>query len=146
MVGQWKHTCLPPLRSEFKFLASPHVGKLVVAYCWSALHSTEPWPTVCTGFLCPSNYLSKYSIGMGDRFGALLMYLMAVWLTLVDWNPFWPCFSYKQHKKYELVHFALFSEVYIKLFKRQFYISFFYSQGRKNLKILFMTDICGNTL
>ena len=33
----------------------PYVGKLVVAYRWSAVYSTEPGPTVCTGFLCPQN-------------------------------------------------------------------------------------------
>ena len=38
------------------FQARPQVGKLVVACRWSAVYSTEPWPTVCTGFLCPSNY------------------------------------------------------------------------------------------
>ena len=34
----------------------PYVGNLVVAYQWSAVYSTEPSPTVCTGFLCPQNY------------------------------------------------------------------------------------------
>ena len=34
----------------------PYVGKLVVAYQWPTVYSTEPWPTVCTGFLCPQNY------------------------------------------------------------------------------------------
>ena len=33
--------------------ARPNVGKLVVAFLWSAVYSTEPWPTVCTGLLCP---------------------------------------------------------------------------------------------
>ena len=28
------------------------MGKLVVSYWWSAVYSTEPGPTVCTGFLC----------------------------------------------------------------------------------------------
>ena len=31
----------------------PHVGKLVVVCCWLAVYSTEPWPTVSIGFLCP---------------------------------------------------------------------------------------------
>ena len=38
----------------------PYVGKLVVAYWWSAVYSTEPLPTVCTRFLCPQNYPSWY--------------------------------------------------------------------------------------
>ena len=36
-----------------RFPARPQVGKLVVACRWSIVYSTEPWPTVCTGFLCP---------------------------------------------------------------------------------------------
>ena len=44
------------------FPALPQVGKLVVACHWSAVYSTEPWQTVCTGFLCPSNYLSWYDL------------------------------------------------------------------------------------
>ena len=32
----------------------PHVKKLAVACHWLAVYSKEPWPTVCTGFLCPS--------------------------------------------------------------------------------------------
>ena len=32
------------------------------------------------------------SSGMGDHFSALLVSLMALWLALVDQNPFWPCF------------------------------------------------------
>ena len=35
----------------------PYVGKLVVAYQWWAVYSTEPLSTVCTGFLCPQNDL-----------------------------------------------------------------------------------------
>ena len=31
----------------------PYMGKFIVAHRWSAFYSTEPWPTVCTGFLCP---------------------------------------------------------------------------------------------
>ena len=31
------------------------------------------------------------STGMGDRFGALLVSLMALRLTLIDQNPFWSC-------------------------------------------------------
>ena len=34
------------------------MGKFVVAYWWSAVYSTEPWPNVCTSLLRPSNYLS----------------------------------------------------------------------------------------
>ena len=40
----------------------PCVGKLVVAYQWSAVYSTEPLPTVCTGFLSPQNYPSSYDL------------------------------------------------------------------------------------
>ena len=39
----------------------PHVGKLIVVCCWSAVYITEPWPTVCTGFLCPPSYSSQYN-------------------------------------------------------------------------------------
>ena len=55
---------LSPPTSEIgvRFPARPQVGKLVVGYRWSAVYSTEPWPTVCTGFLCPSNYLSWYDL------------------------------------------------------------------------------------
>ena len=42
--------------------ARPQVGKLVVAWSWSAVYSTEPQWTVCTGFLCPSNYPSWYDL------------------------------------------------------------------------------------
>ena len=37
-------------------------GKLVVACRWSSVYTTEPWRTVCTGFLCPSNYPSWYDL------------------------------------------------------------------------------------
>ena len=40
----------------------PQVGKLVVACCLSAVYSTEPWRTVCTGFLCPSSYPLWYNL------------------------------------------------------------------------------------
>ena len=40
------------------FSAQPEEGKLVVACRWSAVYSTEPWRTVCTGFLRPYNYPS----------------------------------------------------------------------------------------
>ena len=40
----------------------PYVGKLVVAYRWSAVYSTEPWPTVCPGFLSPQIYPSWYDL------------------------------------------------------------------------------------
>ena len=33
--------------------ARPQVGKLVVVCRWLVVYSTKPWPTVCTGFLCP---------------------------------------------------------------------------------------------
>ena len=55
---------LSPSSSEarVRFPAWPQVGKLVVACRWSTVYSTEPWPTVCTGFLCPSNYPSWYDL------------------------------------------------------------------------------------
>ena len=37
-------------------IPGPYVGKLGVAYQWSAVYRTKPCPTVCTGFLCPQNY------------------------------------------------------------------------------------------
>ena len=45
-----------------QFPALPQVGKLVFACRLSAVYSTEPWPTVCTGFLCPSNYPPWYDL------------------------------------------------------------------------------------
>ena len=45
----------PTSEAGVRFSARPQVGKLVVACRWSAVYSTEPWRTVCTGFLCPSN-------------------------------------------------------------------------------------------
>ena len=35
--------------------------------------------------------MGSVSTGMGDRFGALLVSLMALWLTLIDLNPFRLC-------------------------------------------------------
>ena len=52
----------PTSEAGVQFQARPQVGKLVVACRWSAVYSTEPWPTVCTGFLCPSDYLSWYDL------------------------------------------------------------------------------------
>ena len=52
----------PTFEVGVQFPAWPQVGKLVVACRWSAVYSTEPWRTVCTGFLCPSNYLSWYDL------------------------------------------------------------------------------------
>ena len=40
MVAQWQHTLVPCLRSAFQTLNL--VRKLVVAYRWSAVYSTEP--------------------------------------------------------------------------------------------------------
>ena len=53
----------PPTSEISGSNAGPCVGKLVVSYRWSAVYSTEPWPTVCTSFLCPQNYLSLYTSG-----------------------------------------------------------------------------------
>ena len=50
-----------------RFPGLPQVGKLVVACHWSAVYSTEPWPTVCTDFLCPSNYPSWYDLYNVER-------------------------------------------------------------------------------
>ena len=52
----------PTSEAGVRFLAWPQVGKLVVACRWSAVYSTEPQRTVCTGFLCPSNYPSWYDL------------------------------------------------------------------------------------
>ena len=52
----------PTSEAGVQFPAWPQVGKLVVACRWSAVYSTEPWCTVCTGFLCPSNYPSWYDL------------------------------------------------------------------------------------
>ena len=38
------------------------------------------------------------STQMGDHFGALLLSLMALWLTLVDRNPFQPCLNNKKQE------------------------------------------------
>ena len=48
-------TNLPPT-SEVRVLiiALPQERKMVAAWCWSAVYKTEPRPTVCSGFLCPS--------------------------------------------------------------------------------------------
>ena len=61
-MAEWQHSRLPLLRPGFGFPARPQVGKLVVACRWLAVYSIEPWPTVCTGFLCPSNYPSWYDL------------------------------------------------------------------------------------
>ena len=44
------------------FPARPQMGKLVVACHWSAVYSTQPLPTVCTGVLCPANYPLSYDL------------------------------------------------------------------------------------
>ena len=68
ITGQEGHggrvvTLSPPIyEAGVHFPTRPQVGKLVVACRWSAVYSTEPWRTVCTGFLCPSNYPSWYDL------------------------------------------------------------------------------------
>ena len=52
----------PTSEAGVQFPARPQVGKLVVACRLSAVYSTELWRTVCTGFLCPSNYPSWYDL------------------------------------------------------------------------------------
>ena len=52
----------PTSEAGVRFLTQPQVGKLVVACRWLAVYSTEPWQTLCTGFLCPSNYPSWYDL------------------------------------------------------------------------------------
>ena len=43
-----------PATSEVgSFNPKPDVENMVVSYRWLAIYSTEPWPTVCSGFLCP---------------------------------------------------------------------------------------------
>ena len=49
-------THMPPTSGVSGLNPGPSVGKLVASYQWSAVFSTEPWPTVCTGFLSPLNY------------------------------------------------------------------------------------------
>ena len=41
-VVQCKHTGLPPRSEVSGSSPGPYVGKLVVAYQWSAVYSTEP--------------------------------------------------------------------------------------------------------
>ena len=56
-------TLLPPTsEAGVRFPARPQVGNLVVACRWLAVYRTEPWRTVCTGFLFPSNYPSWYDL------------------------------------------------------------------------------------
>ena len=58
-MGPWGRvvTLSPPTsEARVRFPTQPQVGKLVVAYRWLAVYSTEPLGTVCTGFLCPYNY------------------------------------------------------------------------------------------
>ena len=71
-ISRWYHmgghggrvvTLWPPTsEAGVRFPARPQVGKLVVACCWSAVYSTEPRLTVCTGFLCPQNYPLWYDL------------------------------------------------------------------------------------
>ena len=59
-------TLLPPTSEVgVRFPARPQVGKFKAGSCLplvGSLYSTEPWPTVCTGFLCPSNCPSWYDL------------------------------------------------------------------------------------
>ena len=52
----------PTSEAGVRFPAGPQVEKLVVACRCSAVYNTEPWWTVCTGFLCHSNYPSRYDL------------------------------------------------------------------------------------
>ena len=46
----------PPTSEVCCSIPRPYVGKMVVAYRWPTVYSTEPLhSTVCTGFLCPQN-------------------------------------------------------------------------------------------
>ena len=56
--------CLPPPTSEagVRFPTQSQVGMLVVAFLWLTVYSTEPCPTVCTGFLCSPNSPSRYDL------------------------------------------------------------------------------------
>ena len=47
-------TLWPPTSEVGGSNPRPFVGKLVIAYQWSAVYSTEPSPTVCTGFDVPT--------------------------------------------------------------------------------------------
>ena len=44
--------------------------------------------SLTTQIIAAMGYVSSW---MGDRLSALLVSLMALWLVLVDQNPFWPC-------------------------------------------------------
>ena len=46
-------TRLPPTSEVGGSSPRPYVGKLVVAYRWLAVYSTEPRPAVYAGFPCP---------------------------------------------------------------------------------------------
>ena len=46
----------PPTSEACNWNPRPYVAKMVVSYWWSAVYSIDPWPTVCTGFLCLSWY------------------------------------------------------------------------------------------
>ena len=52
----------PPISEVGGSNPGRYVRKLVVAYQWSAVYSTGPWPTVSTGFLCLQIYLSWYNL------------------------------------------------------------------------------------
>ena len=54
-------THLPPTSKVNGSNPRPYVGKLVVAYRWSAVYSTVH-TTVCAGFLCPQNYSLGYDL------------------------------------------------------------------------------------
>ena len=60
-------THFPPTSEFAGSKPGPYVGKLEVAYRWSAVCSTETWPTVCTGFLYPKNYPSWYDLYSVER-------------------------------------------------------------------------------
>ena len=55
------------------------------------------------------NYIS--TARMGDLFGALLVSLMALWLALVDSNPFRPCVSH-----YHMYHCHIYLALIFSLF------------------------------
>ena len=80
---------LSPPTSEVRvrFQALPQVGKMVVACRRSAVYSTEPWPTVCTGFLCPSNYLSWYDLCWKWHKTPNTFVSAHIWFLLDDTHP-----------------------------------------------------------
>ena len=63
------------------------MGKLVVAYRWSTVYSTEPWPTVCNGFLCRQNYPLWYDLYSVEC--DVKPQINKLWINGTWWNCTW---------------------------------------------------------